>query len=156
MRVAGQRSHFIDSRPGTGPSVLAVVALGLLASACGGRGAAKAVGPGASGLSAPVQVGPPDGSVFDTGGFPRITTLSWKSVGGASGYRVEVDCFHCCVDGEWCTDVGRTWDVTPPLAGTRYLHSFVGAQPGRWRVWAVDSSGHEGAKSVWWTFRYVK
>jgi len=32
--------------------------------------------------------------------------------------------------------------------------SFVGAQPGRWRVWAVDKEGREGFKSPWRRYVY--
>jgi hypothetical protein len=48
---------------------------------------------------------------------------------------------------------------TPPpkeTTSTEYQFDFVGAQPGRWRVSAVDDSGREGPKSDWWTFRYTK
>jgi hypothetical protein len=33
---------------------------------------------------------------------------------------------------------------------------FSGAQPGRWRVWAVDASGADGPKSEWREFRYTR
>ena len=33
--------------------------------------------------------------------------------------------------------------------------AFVGAQPGRWRVWAVDKEGREGFKSPWRLFVYL-
>jgi len=105
-------------------------------------------------LSAPVQTSPTSGSVFDN--YPRTTTLRWSPVSGAASYTVEIDCYHCCQSGKWCTDVGKTWKVVPGLTGTSYTFDYVGAQAGRWRVWAVDSSGVEGFKSVWWNFRYTR
>ena len=105
-------------------------------------------------LAPPQQVAPPDGSTF--GHYPRTTEYSWLPVDGASGYRLEVDCFHCCELGQWCADIGRTYFLSPTLSGTTYSHNFAGAQPGRWRTWAVDSAGNEGTKSGWWTFTYTR
>jgi hypothetical protein len=106
------------------------------------------------GLTAPVQVSPASGSVFNS--YPRTTTLRWKPVSGAASYTVELDCYHCCQSGQWCTDVGQTWKVAPGVADTSYTFDFVGAQPGRWRVWAVDASGNAGPKSGWWDFSYTR
>lgn len=44
----------------------------------------------------------------------------------------------------------------PTVASPGYKFDFVGAQPGRWRVWAVDNEGREGEKSPWRTFTYTK
>jgi hypothetical protein len=107
-----------------------------------------------AGLTAPVQDSPASGSVFNS--YPRTTTLSWEPVPGAASYTVEVDCYGCCQNSRWCTDAGRTWDVVPGVTDTSYTFDFVGAQPGRWRVWAVDASGNEGPKSDWWNFRYTR
>ena len=41
-------------------------------------------------------------------------------------------------------------------SATEAEFDFLGAQPGRWRVWAVDASGIEGPKSGWGTFSYTK
>ena len=40
------------------------------------------------------------------------------------------------------------------LGTNSYTFDFVGAQPGRWRVWAVDVNGQKGPKSDWWGFSY--
>ncbi len=108
-------------------------------------------------LQTPQQLKPPDGSVFDH--YPRTTTLGWSAVPGDPSYLqygVEVDCFHCCESNAWCTDVGETWMVER-VGGTSYTFDYVGAQPGRWRVWAVDlSTGLESAKSGWWEFEYLR
>lgn len=105
-------------------------------------------------LTAPTQVSPPNGSVF--GHFPRTTTLNWSPVNGAASYTVEVDCYQCCQANKWCTDVGQTWKVVPNITSTSYTFDFVGAQPGRWRVWAVGSGGAQGPKTGWWEFRYTR
>lgn len=100
----------------------------------------------------PTQVSPPDGSVFNH--FPRTTPLEWQALIGAVAYRVEVDCFHCCQSGQWCTDVGRTWFETT-TTNTTFTHTFVGAQPGRWRVSGINGQGQEGTRSGWWGFTYT-
>ncbi len=108
---------------------------------------------GAPQRQAPVQISPPDGSVFDR--YPRTTTLRWQSVPDAYFYRVEIDCYHCCASGAWCTEVGQTWQIEN-ASDTEFTFDFVGAQPGRWRVWAVYLDYSEGPKSGWWTFEYLR
>ncbi len=105
-------------------------------------------------LSAPRQISPADGAVFTH--FPRTTTLKWRAVPGAASYTVEIDCYHCCESNKWCTDVGRTWKVATDLTTTSYTFKFVGAQPGRWRVWAVGADGRKSPKTGWWGFRYTR
>jgi hypothetical protein len=109
---------------------------------------------GGGGLSTPKQLSPANGAVFSH--YPRKTTLKWSAVSGAASYTVEIDCYHCCEANKWCTDVGETWKLVPNLNTTSYTFDFVGAQPGRWRVWAVDASGNESPKSGWWEFEYTK
>ncbi len=104
-------------------------------------------------LTAPVQLAPDNGSVFSH--VPRTTTLEWTSVPGAASYRVEIDCMLCCSMTQWCTDVGTTWQVET-VYGTSFTWDWVGAQPGRWRVWAVDGNGVEGPKSGWWEFSFTQ
>jgi hypothetical protein len=105
-------------------------------------------------LAKPALVSPPDNSKFSH--YPRATTLVWKSVGGAASYTVEVDCMHCCKSGEWCSEVGKPWKVVEGVTGTTFQFDFAGAQPGRWRVWAVGTNGAAGAKSEWWEFSFTK
>lgn len=105
-------------------------------------------------LTAPVQISPPNGAVFNN--FPRTTKVVWNPVPGAASYTVEIDCLSCCQAGKWCTDVGKLYQVVPNLRATDYTFNFVGAQPGRWRVWAVGANGQQGPKSPWREFRYTK
>jgi hypothetical protein len=106
------------------------------------------------GLPAPVLRSPATGSVFKN--FPRTLTLRWSAVSGAAYYMVEIDCFDCCKKNQWCTDVGKSYKLVRNLKATSYTFNFVGAQPGRWRVWAVDAAGNEGSNSDWWEFKFTK
>ena len=103
-------------------------------------------------FSAPQHLSPADGTVFDH--FPRATILLWSAVPGAVSYVVEVDCYHCCATDQWCTDVGETWQIVPDIHETTYTINYVGAQPGRWRVWAINANGDTSPKSDWWVFVY--
>ncbi|RNC67176.1 MAG: PASTA domain-containing protein [Desulfuromonadales bacterium] len=113
----------------------------------------SSAGTGAT-LPPPALVSPADGVAYNR--FPRSMALRWQPVDGAVRYSVEIDCLHCCESGKWCSDLGRPWRVVPNLTETRYAFDFVGAQPGRWRVWAVDKRGREGAKSRWREFRHTR
>lgn len=108
-------------------------------------------------LPAPEQTLPQEGMVFHN--LPRTTSIRWKAVSGAASYIVELDCLNCCASGKWCSELGRPWKVVRGIRAVSspgYKFEFPGAQPGRWRVWAVDHDGREGEKSPWRTFRYSK
>ena len=101
-------------------------------------------------LPAPKLFLPEHLSHFDH--FPRTTVLVWDAVPGAAGYRVETDYQY---SGKWASeDRGLAYavEVTAPT----YTFDFVGAQPGRWRVWAFDARGREGEKSEWREFVYSR
>jgi hypothetical protein len=104
-------------------------------------------------LPAPVQTAPAHGSVFSH--FPRTTTLTWAPVAGAASYIVEVDCFHCHQSGQWSAEIGQTFLEVPGITTTSYTFDFVGAQPGRWRVRAVDANGVQGQITGWFEFTYT-
>jgi hypothetical protein len=105
-------------------------------------------------LPPPAQVSPSPGAVLSN--YPRRLKLRWRAVSGAASYTVEIDCFHCCKSGRWCTDVGRKYKEIPSIGRTGYTFNFAGAQPGRWRVWAVDKKGVPGRKSEWREFRFTR
>jgi sugar lactone lactonase YvrE len=111
-------------------------------------------------LSAPRPVSPPDGTVFNS--FPRTTTLKWEAVPGAIRYVVEVDYYDpqnfpgANLKPGWVSERDRNIYIQQATQSTSYTFEFVGAQPGRWRVWAVGSNGQEGAKSDWMVFRYTR
>jgi tetratricopeptide (TPR) repeat protein/thiol-disulfide isomerase/thioredoxin len=105
----------------------------------------------AAALPAPKLLSPDPGAVFDH--YPRQTTLVWAEVAGAASYVVEWD----YKDGNtWWTEThgsrGGILEAPKPVA----TFQFVGAQAGRWRVWALDSAGHPGPKTEWREFRYTR
>ena len=112
-------------------------------------------------LPAPAQTAPAEGAVFDY--FPRRTRLEWSPVEGAVSYSVEVD--YCsgwrkgaqgCPAPQPLSNLMKFNPQTSGVEGTSYEFDFVGAQPGRWRVWAVDQEGREGFKSPWRLFVYLR
>jgi hypothetical protein len=109
-------------------------------------------------LRAPIQSSPAD-QVELKGFVPRRMRLEWQPVEGAMSYRVEVDyCDGLVKSRRECLNPQPHPGMKRPIrvVGTNHEFSFVGAQPGRWRVWAIDKTGHEGFKSPWWTFFYVE
>jgi hypothetical protein len=103
-----------------------------------------------AGLATPRQLSPVNGKVFNR--YSRQTVLQWEVVPGAVSYTVEVDYLS---GNSWYSDQGRTYIIAPNLKTTSYTFNFVGAQPGRWRVWAVGPNGETSSKSGWWGFRYT-
>jgi hypothetical protein len=116
-------------------------------------------------LAAPVQLAPAENEKFDH--FPRTTTLKWAKVEGAVSYEVEVD--YCQGLGapagrllnECLRPAPHVFSFNPAMKqnttqDTTYTFSFIGAQPGRWRVWAVDEEGRNGFKSPWRMFSYAR
>jgi hypothetical protein len=101
-------------------------------------------------LPAPKLVSPEHLARFDH--YPRTTVLVWEAVPGAAGYRVETDYQY---SGVWASE-DHGYASAVDVAATTYTFSFVGAQPGRWRVWALDASGREGTKSEWREFVYSR
>lgn len=110
-------------------------------------------------LTAPVQSSPANKTVFDY--YPRVTKLKWSPVEGAVSYSVEVD--YCeggmgkkpvCVNPQPLTLKSNV--PSSGILSTTYEFNFVGAQPGRWRVWALDKDGREGFKSPWRGFVYLR
>ena len=103
-----------------------------------------------SNIAAPSLLSPAPGTVF--GHFPRDTMLVWGEVPGAVSYVVEWD--YKGAD-TWASEQrgtqGALIKTTQPVANFK----FIGAQPGRWRVWAIDAAGQPGPKSDWREFSYT-
>jgi hypothetical protein len=91
---------------------------------------------------APTMLFPGDHALFHH--FPRTVTLRWAARAGAASYTVEVRFAQAL------------WVLAPHVRATSYTFRFVGAQPGRWRVWAVDAQGRESAKSAWRDFAFTR
>ena len=112
-------------------------------------------------LPAPIQLTPPDNQVFDV--FPRNTKLEWSPVAGAVSYAVEIEaCWNRLpVVRERLPDDGECINPSPylkkfGLTETTYEFFFKGAQPGRWRVWAIDEDRKQGYRSPWRRFTHLK
>lgn len=108
-------------------------------------------------LPAPLQSSPDDNAELDV--YPRKTLLKWQPVEGAASYRIEIDYCqgpskgqHSCIDPQPHYIPGSD---SPDIKTTSYEFDFVGAQPGRWRVWAIDKKGQESFKSPWKIFFYL-
>jgi hypothetical protein len=98
--------------------------------------------------STPKQISPNNGSVFSE--YPRTTTLKWNKVSRAASYSLEVQ--YGDPDYKWWALAIRKTGIKT----TSYTFDFVGAQPGRWRVWAVATNGYKSEKSSWRYFRYTR
>lgn len=100
-------------------------------------------------LPAPQPVSPPDRAVFD--GYPRRLICKWQASPGAVSYLVEWD----YIDRDtWHAEAEGTGGTAFASNGTEATLDFVGAHPGRWRVWPVNDRGQRGNPSAWRTFRY--
>lgn len=106
-----------------------------------------------SGVSVPSAVSPADGTLVNYTNLPRLVSLVWTPVAGATLYEVE---FESC--GEWSTP----WQTTCTNFGHAHFRSSIrrtavtnmdvvgrGDQPHRWRVRAIDGNGRYGHYSAW-------
>lgn len=101
-------------------------------------------------LPAPIQLSPASGTVFNN--YPRTTTLQWSAVPGAASYTVQIYYYQ---PGDTTCAGGAQDYLTPNITNTSYTFVFVGAQPGCWKVWAVDAAGRQSPTSGWWEFSYT-
>jgi hypothetical protein len=126
----------------------------------------------ASRLPAPKLLVPVEGAVLHDVSKPLV--LSWGPVPSAAAYLLEWD-YGWSSQGAlvWWSEqperipqpeLAKEWWFGShhrslseiPTTETSYNLSFVGAQPGRWRVWAVDADDNPGIKSEWREFRYTR
>jgi hypothetical protein len=109
---------------------------------------------------APLQVSPVDGSTFSN--YPRTTTLQWQPLPGYNDYihrityTIDIEYWLPSID----PSIPSKWTTMETVSNldmqqSAFTFDFIGAQQGRWRVWAVDSRGIPGPKSSWWTFTYT-
>lgn len=99
----------------------------------------------------PPLLEPAEAAVFNH--YPRTMTFKWSPVGipGAT-YSIEIDAFGAVNAGKWAQETFSTFAVYHNIAGTSFNHSFVGAQPGRWRVRAKI----DGRYCNWSEWRYFR
>jgi hypothetical protein len=116
----------------------------------------RANDPNSTALESPKQLSPADGAELSN--YPRVTRLEWSPIRGASSYTVELEACQSETEGKECRGALLQLRGSPPLSGiegTSYQFLFIGMQPGRWRVWAVDAKGRPGLKSPWFKFIYT-
>jgi hypothetical protein len=104
-------------------------------------------------LDTPTLISPANGQIFSN--YPRKTTLTWNAVPNATAYVVSVD---ACQDRQVTS--GSIWQSVVPktiVPATSFSFVFVGAQPGRWCVFAINSANayQQSAPSAWNNFSYT-
>jgi len=103
----------------------------------------------------PNLTSPPDKSVFSI--YPRQTILKWTAGVGEQpiSFLLEIQ-YTSSGDfttfGSWQEGEYKGIIVTVNMAA--YTFNFVGGQPGRWRVKAINQYG-VSEWSEWWYFRYT-
>ena len=102
-------------------------------------------------LSVPRPLSPADRMRFTN--LPRTVTLAWEAVPSARGYKVEIEYDS---SGGRASPQWSTFGSITNVSATTYTFDFIGAQPGRWRVWALDAKGYAGPKSDWWVFFFTR
>lgn len=109
-------------------------------------------------ITTPIQISPSDGSIFSN--YPRYMKFTWGDTGQQVTYTVEIQASSPSMDSKG--NIGPPWHWSDVITSSNldsyvseYDYEFVGEQEGRWRIWAVDSAGHESSKSPWWTFTYT-
>ena len=99
-------------------------------------------------LPAPEQISP-NYEKFDN--IPRTITFEWSKVPGAVTYAVEIDMFFPDIK-KW-----GIYERHENIFLTKFtLKNFSGAQPGRWRVYAVNRFMLRGRKSDWRKFVFLR
>jgi len=104
---------------------------------------------GDGGVSTPEMVSPDNNKEFNY--YPREVTFVWSSVSAADTvtYNIEVQWYG-----------GDSWETylrVESLSSPTYtMDNFVGANPGRWRVWATSSSAGDSSKTDWRYFRFLQ
>ncbi len=100
-------------------------------------------------MATPVLTSPAVDEVFYH--YPRTTTLAWKMIPAAVGYKVET--MYCLADEITCWPFA-TVTISDPLK-SYHTFIFVGMQPGKWRVTALGAPDYlDSAPSAWRWFSY--
>jgi uncharacterized protein YraI len=102
----------------------------------------------AGAIPQPILISPEPNKEFNF--FPREVTFVWGAVAGPGTitYAIEIEYNN----GSWVN-----WRTVPGLTSTTYtMDNFVGANPGRWRVWASSSTLGDGPKTEWREFKFLQ
>lgn len=117
----------------------------LVAAACGPSSAEREFS-----KSEPELLAPTDGQQFNK--YPRTIALEWRPLPGAQRYLVEIEMQHPNT-GVWMpapVDLNRQI-----VTEAKIFIEFPGAQPGRWRVQALDESNAKSQFSEWRRFEFL-
>jgi hypothetical protein len=102
-------------------------------------------------METPIQTNPANNEIF--GHFPRALTLSWKMVPAAAGYTLQIQ--YCDAGRANCVSYPDV-TITDPLQSD-YSFSFIGAQPGRWRVITLGGTTYrDSTASAWRWFTFTQ
>jgi len=99
----------------------------------------------------PELIRPANGQTLDN--FPRKTVLEWKPLRGAVRYVVEIE-LQDIKTGAWHPIPWARNRLAVEETKTTII--FTGAQPGRWRVSAINNKGVKSNTSEWWEFFYIR
>jgi len=103
-------------------------------------------------LGPPTLLSPEDGATV--GPYPEPVPLDWTDVPGAYGYAVQIDCFQCCANSQFCADAGWGYPVFHLVGGSEDAYNPIGSGIVRWRVWSLVADGVPGASSPWREFQF--
>lgn len=96
----------------------------------------------------PDQISPENNKEFNY--YPREVTFVWSEVDapGNVTYNIQIQ----YNDGEW-----HNWKAASGLSNPTYtMDDFIGANPGRWRVWATSSTLGDGERTSWREFKFLQ
>jgi hypothetical protein len=144
------------------PQKIAVTQAGIVTAVVGGE---NIQGGDNSVITSVLSTGNPgptllaDSFLFDI--FPRVTTLVWNPVAGAVSYHVVTEFGNASETNPFCTVPSECGIWTEQGLGTTttnlttFTFEFVGAQPGRWRVFALNAAGAVISTSAYVYFAYL-
>lgn len=104
-------------------------------------------------LPAPAPISPLNSARLHPSPSGRNMVFEWAPVKRAIGYAIQIECFHCCKHGQWCSEAGKP-SFIQSLKETKLPFTFYGDQPGAWRVWAMDKNRRLGQASPWQVFTF--
>ena len=101
-------------------------------------------------FGAPTLLLPENAQTFNI--FPRTTRFVWTSVKKAVSYNIEIQF------GNFDQAGNVNWSFLRKVitVDTTFTYDFVGAQPGRWRVYSINSNKEYSDPSGWFVFTYSR
>lgn len=100
----------------------------------------------------PQPIHPQPNDMFDH--WPRKVQMRWSPVDLPNvKYSLEIDAHGAVSSGKWAEAIARSFFIKHNLTETHFDYSFVGCQPGRWRVRA-NIDGQACSWSPWNYFEF--